>query len=301
MAVSVEPCPFGHLDPSGSGAEADENQTLEVNLLLEAICLKYGYDFREYSIGPVRRSILRQLSTSGLGSVSQMQHEVIHDRRFFDALLNKLSINVTEMFRDPPFFRALREVVLPPLGAQPHLKIWHAGCATGEEVYSLAILLKEIGLYDKTRIFATDINDVALRQARMGIYPIGRMKLYTANYHHCGGVESFADYYSACYHSAIMSRSLKENIVFAHHDLVTDGVFGEMNIVICRNVLVYFSRPLQTRVLALFRDSLCDRGMLCLGPAESVCLSDCRDDFTTLIEKQKIYRKTSSLEREARP
>lgn len=267
------------------------NETIEIDLLLEAIYLKYGYDFRGYARSSVERRIDRALANSGLSSISQMQHRVLNDQVFFESLLLDLSINVTEMFRDPPFFAALREHLLPVFADRSAVKIWHAGCATGEEVYSTAILLHEAGLIDRARIYATDFNEVVLAKAREGILPIDRVRNYTSNYQQAGGQGSFADYYTARHGLAIISPELKRNIVFADHNLVTDGVFAEVDIVICRNVMIYFGRELQDRALRLFRDSLSDGGFLCLGSKETIMFSQCADDFQAFVNSQRIYRK----------
>lgn len=268
-----------------------ESERIEIELLLQAIYLRYGYDFRNYAKTSIRRRILHRLSLSGLNTISEMQHRVLYDKQFFETLLLDLSINVTEMFRDPSFYRAISEKVIPVLKSQPFVKVWHAGCSTGEEVYSMAILLKEEGLYEKTRIYATDFNEAAIQKAKAGVYPLSRFKEYTYNYQKAGGVRSFADYYVADYEYAVMDKSLKENIVFADHNLVTDSVFGEMNLILCRNVLIYFSRELQDRVIKLFRDSLGNGGFLCLGSKESIEFSGCSDDFENVVKKEKIYRK----------
>jgi chemotaxis protein methyltransferase CheR len=268
-----------------------ENEKTEMQLLLEAIYLKYGYDFRDYAKASIRRRILRMLSLSGLKTISEMQHKLLYDKEFFETLLMDLSINVTEMFRDPSFYRALREKVIPELKKFSFIKIWHAGCATGEEVYSMAILLKEEGLYEKARIYATDFNEEIIKKAKEGIYAVDRMKEYTCNYQKAGGLASFADYYTARYDHAIMNTFLKKNIIFADHNLVTDAVFGEMNLILCRNVLIYFNRELQNRVFRLFRDSLCKDGFLCLGAKESVRFSEYSDEFEDVVKKEKIYRK----------
>jgi chemotaxis protein methyltransferase CheR len=268
-----------------------ENEKIEIKLLLQAIYLKYGYDFRSYSKASVKRRILHRLSVSGLKTISEIQHKILNDEQFFSSLLSDLSINVTEMFREPRFFRALREKVIPGLKILPFIKVWHAGCATGEEVYSLAIVMKEEGLYDKTQIYATDFNEEVIEKAKEGIYPIDGMKEYTENYKRAGGLASFADYYTARYDHAIMENSLKEHIVFSDHNLATDSVFGEMNLILCRNVLIYFNRQLQDRVIKLFTDSLCDAGFLCLGSKESIRFSKYSDDFEDVAMGDKIYRK----------
>jgi chemotaxis protein methyltransferase CheR len=195
------------------------------------------------------------------------------------------------MFRDPSFYQAIRHSVVPQLRELPYLKIWHAGCSTGEEVYSMAIVLKEEGLYDRTQIYATDMNEVVLRQAREGIFSISHLKQYTTNYQKAGGQESFSDYYSAHYDHVVMDKSLKKRILFSDHNLATDGVFGEMNLIMCRNVLIYFDRDLQNRVFKLFRDSLCDGGYLCLGSKESIRLSTHSHVFNDIVKEEKIYQK----------
>jgi chemotaxis protein methyltransferase CheR len=271
--------------------ESVENENLEVRLLLEAIFQKYGYDFRQYTKASIKRRILQRVERGGFDSITQLQRAVIYDRKAFEALLLDLTINVTEMFRDPPFFQALREEVLPSLAREEFVKIWHAGCATGEEIYSMAILLKEAGLYDKARIYATDLDEAVLAKARAGIFPADRIKEYTANYQRAGGGESFGDYYTARYDGAIMDKSLRKNIVFADHNLATDGVFAEVDMVVCRNVLIYFGRELQERAVGLFTDSLRQGGFLCIGSKESLRLLACGERFEPLVEEQKIYRK----------
>ncbi len=268
-----------------------ENQNIELQLLLQAIYLKYGYDFRNYAKASIKRRIQHRLNTDGFPNISAMQHQVLNDVSFFETLLLDLSINVTEMFRDPGFYLSLRQWVIPILRTFPYLKIWHAGCSTGEEVYSMAVLLKEEGLYERTQMYATDMNEVVLKQAREGIYPINRLKQYTANYQKAGGREAFSDYYTAHYDHVVMNKSLKEHILFSDHNLATDGVFGEMHLIMCRNVLIYFNRELQNRVFGLFYDSLTSGGVLCLGSKESVRLSSYSDMFEDIVREDKIYRK----------
>ena len=268
-----------------------ENEKIEIQLLLEAIHMKYGYDFRSYAKASIKRRILHRLSLSGLKTISEMLHRILNDEEFFSTLLLDLSINVTEMFREPDFFKAVKEKIVPGLKILPFIKVWHAGCSTGEEVYSLAIVMKEEGLYDKTQIYATDFNEKAIEKAKEGIYPIDRMKEYTENYRKAGGLASFADYYTARYDNAIMETSLEKNIVFSDHNLATDGVFGEMNLILCRNVLIYFNRKLQDRAIKLFADSLCDGGFLCLGSKESIRFSKYSDDFEDVAMGERIYRK----------
>ncbi len=270
-----------------------KNQTvnLEIDLLLEAIFIKYGYDFRNYSKAHIKRRLLFRLSTSNLKSISEMQHKVLHEADFFEVILRDLSINVTEMFRDPGFYLALRKEVVPVLKTYPYIKVWHAGCSTGEEVYSFAVLLKEEGLYDRTQIYATDFNRNVLDIAKKGIYPIDRIKEFTANYQSAGGTQSFSDYYMANYDSVIYDQSLKKNMVFAEHNLVTDSVFAEVNLVICRNVLIYFNKELQNRVINLFYDSLINGGYLGLGSKETIQFTSKIDKFEVINKEEKIYKK----------
>jgi chemotaxis protein methyltransferase CheR len=267
------------------------NEDIEIKLFLEAIYLKYGYDFRDYAKASIKRRILHRLSLSRLETISSMQNRVIHDTAFFETLLPDLSINVTEMFRDPFFYKVVRQEALGLLKKQPFVKIWHAGCATGEEVYSMSILLQEEGLVNSVQIYATDIGPEAIETAQKGIYPIDKMSSYITNYRKTGGTASFADYYTARYDFAIMRNSLKKNVLFSVHNLVTDGAFGEMDMIVCRNVLIYFSRELQNRVFGLFYDSLRPGGLLCLGSKESIRFSEHSDQFEDFDKKQKIYRK----------
>lgn len=268
-----------------------ENEDIEISLLLEAIFLKYGYDFRKYSSAHMKRRILRRMAAAGINTISDMQYRVLYDKEFFKILLSDFSINVTKMFRDPLFYKTFRKEVVPVLKTYPFIRIWHAGCSTGQEVYSMAILLKEEGLYERTQIYATDFNELVLHKAKEGIYPIDTIKEYTYNYQQSGGKVSFSDYYIAKYDSVILEQSLKKNVIFAEHNLVTDGVFGEMNVILCRNVLIYFNRELQDRVIKLFLESLCNGCFLALGSKESVKFSSCRDQFEPFIESEKIYRK----------
>ncbi|NLY41915.1 MAG: protein-glutamate O-methyltransferase CheR [Desulfovibrionales bacterium] len=268
-----------------------ETQRLELLLLLEAIYQKYGYDFRQYSMAHIKRRIDHRLALSGLPSISHLQHAVLYDPVMLLNVLHDLSINVSEMFRDPGFFLALRQEVLPRLSTYPFFKIWVAGCAAGQEAYSTAILLHENGLYDRARIHATDFNPHSLEQARQGNYPLTTIKEYTINYQKSGGLNSFADYYTACDQHGTMRPFLQEQMVFAEHNLVTDGVFGEMQLILCRNVLIYFNKELQNRVVGLFKDSLCPGGFLCLGAKESLKFSVHADAFEVVQEKERIYRK----------
>ncbi|MBN2245935.1 MAG: protein-glutamate O-methyltransferase CheR [Candidatus Aminicenantes bacterium] len=269
----------------------EDIQNIEIDLLLEAIYLKYGYDFRSYSRASIKRRISATLSSFRLTKLSDLQHKILYEENAFNQLLLNLSINVTEMFRDPEFYRAVRQKVIPILKTYPFIKLWHAGCSTGEEVYSLAILLREEGLTGKFQIYATDFNELVLKKAKQGIFPLDRIKEYTLNYQKAGGLESFADYYSAHYDHAIIHESLKKNIVFADHNLATDGAFGEMNMIMCRNVLIYFNRDLQNRAIGLFYESLSHFGFLCLGTKEDISFTQYANKFEILASKEKIFRK----------
>lgn len=266
-------------------------EVIEINLLFEGIYQRYGYDFRDYGKAHAKRRIMHRLALSGIGSVSELQHRMLYDEAFFHVLLQDLSINTTEMFRDPEFFQAVREQIIPVLKTYPFIKIWHAGCSTGEEVYSMAILLKEEGLLNRTQIYATDFNPSVLQKAREAIYSVAQMKEYTRNYMKSGGKYSFSDYYNARYDSAILKKTLKENVVFADHNLVTDSVFGEMNLIMCRNTLIYFNKNLQDKVVGLFRDSLVAGGFLCLGSKENITFSPHKENFESVVAKWKIFRK----------
>ena len=268
-----------------------ENENIEVRLLLEAIYRKYGYDFRDYGRAHIKRRVKHRLSLSDFNSISDITHRVLYDQSFFESLLLDFSINVSEMFRDPPVYLAIKRKVIPLLKTYPFVKIWNAGCATGEEVYSIAIILKEEGLYKKCQIYATDFNQIVIQKAKEGIYPVDHVRKYTRNYQSAGGTGSFSDYYTANYGRVIMDKALKENIVFADHNLVTDGAFGEMQLIICRNVLIYFKQKLQNQVVSLFTKSLAPGGFLCLGSKEDLRFSDCYSDYTITAEKEKIYRK----------
>lgn len=268
-----------------------DTSDLEISLLLEAIYRKYGYDFREYSQAHIRRRILNRMALSGFEDIAQMQSMVLNNVTFASELLQDLSITVTEMFRDPAFYRSLREKVIPILKTYPFIKIWHAGCATGEEAYSMAILLQEEGLYDRTTIYATDFNQLALNRAKEGIFSNKLIKEYTSNYQLSGGKESFSSYYTSHYDNVIMNQSLKKNIVWANHNLVTDSVFAEVHLILCRNVLIYFDQNLQNKVQSLFYNSLINGGVLSLGSKESIRFTDYFEDYSELDLKQRIFKK----------
>lgn len=268
-----------------------KDEEIEVKLLLNAIFQKYGYDFRNYSPTHVKRRLKHRLSVSGLEKISDMIMPVMKDESFFNQLLLDLSINVTEMFRDPTFYAVLRKDVIPILKTFPIIKIWHAGCSSGEEVYSMAILLKEEGLLDRTQIYATDFNQHILKKAQEAIYSVDKVKTYTKNYIDSGGQVTFSNYYDAYNNSVKLTDELKKNIVFANHNLVSDGVFGEMNIIICRNVLIYFNKVLQNKVIQLFSDSLIDGGILCLGSKESLRFTKSAENFNLMVSSERIYEK----------
>ena len=268
-----------------------KNESLEIRLLLEAIFLRYGYDFRNYAVAHTKRRLEHRLALAGLKNYSEMLHKLIHDENFFNHLLLDLSINVTEMFRDPWFYREVRETVIPHLKTYPFIKVWHAGCSAGQEVYSMSIILDEEGMKERTQVYATDFNELILEKAKAGIYPIDVIREYTANYIQSGGRESFSDYYIADSANVILKKSLREKVLFSSHNLVTDGVFGGMHVIFCRNVLIYFNKDLQERVFKLFYDSLCPGGFLCLGTKETLRFSGIADLFEAVAPKEKIYRK----------
>ena len=268
-----------------------DTEDIEIKLLIDAVFLRHGYDFRQYAGASLTRRIKKCLSDSGARTISEMIPKVIHDKAFFSSFLHGLSVNVTEMFRDPLFFLSLRKKVIPYLNTFPFVKIWSVGVSTGEEVYSLAILLKEEGLYEKSLIYATDFNDTVLETARKGIYSAENIQKSTANYQKSGGNKSFGTYYHADYDSVIIDRSLKKNVVFANHNLTADSVFGEMNLILCRNVLIYFNRELQDKVFDLFNTSLRTNGFLCLGSKESIDFSGIADAFSPVVKKHKIFQK----------
>jgi chemotaxis protein methyltransferase CheR len=276
--------------------EPDSNRTeptaLEIQSLLDSILREYGYDFRDYSGSHIIRRITNSMSRFGIGSVSELQTRLINDPGLFHRFLMELSVNVTEMFRDPGFYVTIREVVVPLLKTYPFLKIWHAGCSTGEEVYSMAILLKEEELLDRCIIYATDFNQIVLRKAADAIYQVDKIREYTANYNKSGGKASFSDYFIVDYGAAKLDQELKKNVVFSDHNLVTDGIFGEMHMIICRNVLIYFNHKLQRKVLKLFYDSLVNGGLLGMGTKESLLFSDIGSEFTHL--QSNIFRKKFS-------
>ena len=274
--------------PSGYDPELER---IEVQLLLEGIFRRYGFDFRSYAYSSIRRRLWKRIEALGLSTVSELQRRVLHEPATMEQLLLDLSVNVTAMFRDPSFYRAFRTEVVPLLRTYPFIRIWHAGCSTGEEVVSMAILLKEEGLYDRARIYATDINEVVLAKAQSGIFPIDRMQEYTENYIRAGGTRSFSEYYTARYDGALFDDALLERVVFSQHNLVTDRSFAECHVILCRNVLIYFDKELQNRVHDLFYDSLVHLGILGLGSKESLRFSRFEDCYEQLAPTEKLYRK----------
>jgi chemotaxis protein methyltransferase CheR len=287
VAVQIETVQPKKGDPADAKPDLER---IEVELLLEGIYRQYGFDFRSYAYASIRRRLWKRIESEGLSSVSALQERVLHEPQMMEKLLLDLSINVTAMFRDPGFYVAFREKVVPMLRTYPFIRLWHAGCSTGEEVYSMAILLKEEGLYDRARIYATDINEVVLQRAKAGIFPIDRMQEYTENYIRAGGKASFSEYYTAKYGGALFNPSLTKNVVFSQHNLVTDKSFSEFNVILCRNVLIYFDKELQTKVHELFYDSLAMFGLLCLGSKESMRFMRYEQNYEQL-SAEKIYRK----------
>jgi chemotaxis protein methyltransferase CheR len=271
-------------------ADADLER-IEMQLLLEGIYQHYGYDFRGYALASLKRRLWRRAHAEGLPTLSALQDRVLHDPGCMERLLHDLSINVTSMFRDPSFYAAFREDVIPALRTYPFLRIWNAGCSTGEETYSLAILLMEAGLYDKTRIYATDINDTVIDRARNGRFPLERMRDYTANYLRAGGQEEFSRYYTVEGDEASFSQEICSRVVFANHNLVSDGPFNEFNVIVCRNVMIYFGKGLQDRVHQLFYESLETFGVLALGHKESIRFTPHEGCFEELNTRERLYRK----------
>jgi chemotaxis protein methyltransferase CheR len=269
----------------------EARERIEIDLLLEGIQRRYGYDFRGYALASLRRRLWHRAYGEGLETLSGLQERVLHDPSCMDRLLRDLSINVTEMFRDPSFHRALRERVFPLLRTHPFIRVWNAGCSTGEEIYSLAIALHEEDLLERTRIYATDIDDAALERARAGSFPLERMQRYTENYLRAGGTDAFSSYYTASGEHARFDPALAAGMVFAQHNLVTDGSFNEFQLIVCRNVLIYFGPKLQEQVLGLFGASMSRFGILALGRKESLRHSTHADEYEPLVESEKIFRR----------
>lgn len=272
---------------------ANRHFDLELQLFIEAIYRKYDYDFRDYASASLKRRVTVAMTRFGVTTLTQLQDRVIHDPRAFPLLLDFLTVQVSEMFRDPAYFLALRKQVVPFLRTYPSLKIWVAGCSAGEEAYSLAILLREEGLLDRTLIYATDINETALQKAQAGVYEVERLSGFTENHRASGGKTSLSDYYTAAYGRALFDPSLRSRIVFSDHSLATDAVFAEVQLVSCRNVLIYFNRALQDRALGLFHEALCHKGFLGLGAKESVRFSAYAKSFHEFVASDRIYRRAT--------
>lgn len=266
-------------------------EDVETQLLLEGVYRYYGYDFRNYAFSSLRRRIQSFLHSEGLANVSALQERVLHDRTCLERFLLGLTVNVTSMFRDPSFYLTFRNQVVPLLRTYPFIRIWHAGCSTGQEVYSMAILLYEEGLYHRCRIYATDTNESVLHKAKSGIFSLELMREYTQLYLKAGGKRSFSEYYTAAYGSAIFREFLREKVVFAQHNLATDSSFNEFNVIFCRNVLIYFDRVLQKRVHELFYNSLCSFGILGLGRQESIKFTPYEQSYAEIAQGEKLYRR----------
>ncbi|MFJ7699576.1 CheR family methyltransferase [Lysinibacillus fusiformis] len=278
-------------EPLEQNIQLNKQTNLEIDLLLEAIYRLSGYDFRQYNRSSISRRIFNRMRINSIPTISRVQEKVIHDQEFLEQLLNDFSINVTEMFRNPSFFKAFREKVIPTLREYQEIRIWHAGCATGEEVYSMAILLQEEGLIDKAVIYATDMNEQVLEKAKKGVFPIHKMQAYTKNYMLAGGAHAFSEYYKTDYQYAYFHPTLLKNIIFAQHNLVTDQSFNEFHVVLCRNVLIYFSPQLQSQVHHLFYESLSDQGFLCLGDKETLRFEEVISNYREVVGNERIYQK----------
>lgn len=264
---------------------------IELKLLLEGVYLKYQYDFRQYTVASLRRRMRHAMQAFDCRTLSQLQSRVLHEPEVFSRMLRYFTVQVSEMYRDPSYFKAVREHVVPVLRTYPSLKIWIAGCATGEEVWSMAILLEEEGLLERSIIYATDIHPEALQAAQAGIYDLQRVSQFSRNYQLAGGARAFSDYYTAGYNGAIFLQRLKSRIVFADHSLATDSVFSETHFISCRNVLIYFNQELQDRAISLFHESLVHRGFLGLGARESLRVTGHRDNFTEIVQHERIYQR----------
>jgi len=267
---------------------------IELTLLVDAIYLRYHYDFRGYAVASLKRRVKDAMIKLDCRTISQLQDRVLHDTAAFPVLLDYMTVPVSEMFRDPAYFRALRERVAPVLRTYPSLKVWIAGCSTGEEVYSLAILLKEEGLLARTLIYATDINPHVLQKAEAGVYEADRIAGFTENHRRSGAPTSLSDYYTAAYGRAVFDKTLRKHVVFSDHSLATDSVFAEVQLVSCRNVLIYFNRELQDRAIGLFHDALCRRGFLGIGSKESLRFSPRGGGFAEVVASQRIYQRTDA-------
>ncbi|MDF2115544.1 protein-glutamate O-methyltransferase CheR [Roseiarcaceae bacterium H3SJ34-1] len=272
---------------------SEKIEDIEIQLLLEALYKRFHYDFRNYAQASIKRRLKQAREQLGFASFSALQESLLHDPTMLLRLLGYLTVQVSELFRDPSYFRAIREKVVPHLRTYPSLKVWIAGCSSGEELYSFVILFREEGLEERTLFYATDINQDALAKAEAGIYDLSRIQLFTENHRNSGGKSSLSDYYSAAYGSAAFDKSLRKQVVFSDHSLVTDAVFAEMHMVSCRNVLIYFDRALQDRALGLFKESLARKGFLGLGAKETMRFSEHSQSFTDYVREEKIYQKSA--------
>jgi chemotaxis protein methyltransferase CheR len=268
-----------------------KTEDIEIRLLLEAIFRKYHYDFRGYAMASVKRRLIQARDHFHCHTFSALQDMILHDPGMMTAMLPYLTVQVSELFRDPLYFKSVREKVVPHLKTYPSLKVWIAGCSTGEELYSFAILFREEGLFDRTMFYATDINHDALKKAEAGVYSLDRIKLFTENHRLSGGKGSLSDYYNAAYGAASFDKSLRKNVVFSDHSLATDAVFAETQLVSCRNVLIYFDRELQDRAITLFKGSLARKGFLGLGSKETLRFSSSADAFSDFAHDERIYQK----------
>jgi chemotaxis protein methyltransferase CheR len=278
------------VEASGATTESPLDE-LEIRLLFEGVYRQYGFDFRNYAGASLRRRAIGAMHSEHLSSISRLQEQVLRDPECFERLLSRLTVHVTSMFRDPSFYVAFREKVVPLLRTYPFVRIWHAGCSSGEEVYSMAILLEEEGLYKRCRVYATDLSEAVLKGAKAGVFPLSAMREYTENYQRAGGKRAFSDYYTARYDQVLFRQSLQENVVFAQHNLVTDAAFNDFNVVLCRNVMIYFNPELQGRVHDLLHTSLARLGVLGLGRRESLRATSCEGRYQVLDAAEQLYRK----------
>ena len=279
------------MDAQIISAADQTTEDIELALLLDAIYRKYNYDFRNYAMASITRRMRQAKERFNCRSYSALQDLVLHDESVLPSLLSYLTVQVSEMFRDPAYFLALREKVLPHLRTYPSLKVWVAGCSSGEELYSLVILFREEGLEKRTLFYATDINPDALARAEAGVYELSRIPGFTENHRKSGGKSSLSDYYTAAYGGAVFDRSLRDRVVFSDHSLVSDAVFAEMQLISCRNVLIYFVRDMQNRVIGLFKHSLSSRGFLGLGAKETLRFTDHAPSFSDFSHAERIYQK----------
>jgi len=266
-------------------------EDIELELLLEGVFRQYGFDFRNYALSSLRRRVLNFMRQESISTISLLQDRILHDHLWLERFLYALSVNVSAMFRDPHFYRTLRKEVVPLLRTYPFVRIWLAGVSMGEEVYSLSILLQEEGIYDRCRIYATDINDAVLKKAKEGIYPIELMQTYTNNYIKAGGIQAFSDYYTAAYDRVILKSSLRENVVFAQHNLASDSSFNEFQVILCRNVMIYFNRQLQAHVHHLLHQSLVMFGVLGMGAKETLKFSPHEHEYEEIDHASRLYRR----------